>query len=203
MSFINIMKRCLELSAIGMLYFYVYRQPEIKKDFKSAGVIQKNLVIVYFTLTAFIQCFIFKQYNYPQKTELFPFTRWAMFSGVTENIRTTEIFEFQGLTYEGKEVYLNPARLFFTSNACVHFTKTHSLARRVIEGTPEEKTQAARALHFYMEGLRKRYEEHTSDRLKSIALWRRKIELKAGSQIPAIFKKPDSVIIFKVNYLKQ
>src|ERR1035438_8080479 len=141
--------RFFEFAVIWALYYLAWRHPDLQKDWLLIGRKSKWViaaVIGYFTITAVVQCFTFHQYDYPQKNEPFPFLRWAMFTGSREGIPEVTVYEFQGITASAKEVYLNPAKLFFTRNAIVLYTKAQNLGDAILNGPPEGKTQAIRRL---------------------------------------------------------
>lgn len=196
--------RFFEFAVIWALYYLAWRHPDVRKDWFLMGRKSKWVVaavIGYFTFSSVVQCFTFHQYDYPQKNEPFPFIRWAMFTGSRKSISEVIVYEFQGITASAKEVYLNPAKLFFTPNAIVHYTKAQNLGDAILNGTPERKTQAVRQLQFYMDGLKKRYESGKSgEKLKEIVLWRRIVPMKDGVIIPEPFTAPDSVAVFKATY---
>src|ERR1039458_931838 len=94
-------ERLFEFAVIGALYWGAYQHREVRKDFRSLGRRTKwitALVIGYFAFSALVQCFDFHQYDYPQRSEAFPFTRWAMFSGSRKSIPEASVYEFAGVT---------------------------------------------------------------------------------------------------------
>ena len=96
-------------------------------------------LFVYFGISLAAQCFTLNQYIWPQKGEWgFPFTRWAMFSGHRNHVSNIHIYEWQGITHEGLTIAVNPAQLYLTSNAVVHFTKTYAMGVRAIESNATE-----------------------------------------------------------------
>jgi hypothetical protein len=196
--------RFFEFAAIWGLYYLAWRHPDLRKDRFSMGRKSKWViaaVIGYFTLSSVVQCFTFHQYDYPQKNEPFPFIRWAMFTGSRKSIPEVTVYEFQGITASAKEVYLNPAKLFFTPNAIALYTKAQNLGDAILNGPPERKMQAVRQLQFYMDGLKKRYESGNSgEKLKEIVLWRRTMPMQDGAIIPESFRSPDSIAVFKATY---
>jgi hypothetical protein len=196
--------RLFEFAAIWGLYYLAWKHPDVRKDWLSIGRKSKWIfaaIIGYFTIASIVQCFTFHQYAYPQKNEPFPFTRWAMFTGSRKSIPEATIHEFQGITTTGKELYLNPAKLFFTPNAIVLYTKAQNLGDVILNGTPENKAVAVQRLEFYMNGIKKRYEScNPGEKLKAVVLWRRTIPMKDGSKTPEPFKEPESILIFEATY---
>jgi hypothetical protein len=198
--------RFFEFAAIWGLFYLAWKHPEVRKDWLLVGRRSKWVVaavIGYFTISSVIQGFTFHQYAYPQKNEPFPFTRWAMFTGSRKNMPEVTVYEFQGITTAAKELYLNPAKLFFTPNAIVLYTKVQNLGDAILNGAPENRAQAVRRLEYYMDGLKKRYESSDpGEKLRTIVLWRRTMPMKDGAIIPEPFREPESIAIFKATYIE-
>jgi hypothetical protein len=200
--------RLLEFGVIGALYALVVRHGEIRADLRKLSSRATGAMYGlggYFVVAALAQCFILNQYEYPQRTELFPFTRWAMFSfGSHASQSDFTIFEFQGIDRSGESVTLNPARLFLTPNAVVLFTKTDSLGRQIGSGSPAVQERASQALRYFMEGLRRRFEaQHPGRKLGKIVLWGRRISLRAGTEIPEPFTEPNSFVVLATDYPRE
>jgi hypothetical protein len=199
--------RFFEFAMIWALYYLAWRHPDLQKDWLLIGRKSKWVIAAvtgYFTITSVVQCFTFHQYDYPQKNEPFPFLRWAMFTGSRKSISEVDVYEFEGITASESEVFLNPAKLFFTPNAVVHYTRAQNLGDAILNGTPERKKQAVGQLQFYMDGLKKRYESgNPGENLKAIVLWRRSMPMKDGAIIPEPFRGPDSIAVFKQTYTER
>jgi hypothetical protein len=202
----EIIRQSLELGAIWLLYALAFCQPKVRRDFRLMGAKMRwssVAVISFFTVASLAQCFTFNIYDYPHQHDFFPFARWAMFAepnGQKSNPRIY-LYDLQGITADAREVYLNPARLFFSPNAISLFSKTVALGDAADHGAAEQQAQSAQLLRDYMEGLKKRFEaSNPGEHLVEIALWRRTVMMKSGAVPPVPFRGPESVRVFKAEY---
>lgn len=202
----EIFRQSLELGPIWVLYALAFYHPEVRRDFLLMGTQMRwrsVAVVSFFAVASLAQCFTFNIYDYPSRHDFFPFARWAMFAEPNEQKSDPRVYlyDLQGITAHGREVYLNPARLFFSPNAISLFSKTVALGDSTDRGTPERRAQSAQLLRYYMEGLKKRFEaSNPGEHLMQIALWRRTVMMKSGTVPPVPCRGPDSVRVFKAEY---
>lgn len=202
----EIFRQSLELGPIWVLYAVAFCHPDVRRDFLFMGTQMRwssVAVVSFFTVASLAQCFTFNIYDYPPRHDFFPFARWAMFAepNAQKSDPRIYLYDLQGITADGREVYLNPARLFFSPNAISLFSKTVALGDSADRGTPARRAQTAQLLRYYMEGLKKRFEaSHPGEGLVKIALWRRTVMMKSGVAPPAPFHGPESVSVFEAEY---
>ena len=141
------------------------------------------IIACYFGITGIVQVTTFNQYHYPQTNEKFPFTRWAMFAGFTTNADNVTLFDWYGLTESGERIQVNPALLYVTPNAVVHFTKTNALASALTSTDAERSTFAIAALNAYARGLFARH-NHLPNRVRLVTLELRQRQIAIDSSVP-------------------
>ena len=183
------LKAIIELLINGSLVIIFILHPAIRSYIFKWKLIS-FAVLSYFAISLFVQSFTFKQYNWPQEGEYFPFTRWAMFAGKKVDKSHFFIYEWQGLSKNNDSFYINPAQLFLTSNACVHFSKTNALAKRAkhLNSLKDDPIIDAYAAAL----IRAHNEKNPNIIIEKINLWERKASLEAGSDIPNSFVRNDS-----------
>jgi len=202
----ELLRRGCELLAIWTLYLATFWNRGVRHDFRllKAKMRWSILALIsFFVVASLAQCFTFNIYNYPQRSDFFPFARWAMFAepNAQKDNPRIYLYDFQGITTDGHEVYLNPARLFFSPNAITLFSKAHTLGDGVDHGAPEQRARSVQLLRYYMDGLKKRYEAaHPGEQLIEIALWRRTVAMKRGVAPAIPFREPESVRLSRAEY---
>lgn len=183
------LKAVIELLINGSLILIFLLHPAISSYIFRWKIISFGIVS-YFVFSLFVQSFTFKQYHWPQTGEYFPFTRWAMFAGKKVDKSHFFIYEWQGLTKNKDSAYINPAQLFLTSNAVVHFSKTNALAKRAKDLNAAKDDPIIDA---YAAALIRAYNKtHPNLHIEKINLWERKGPLKLGTNIPKAFTTDQS-----------
>jgi hypothetical protein len=145
-------------------------------------------VVAFFAFHAVAQFTTREQYRFPQAREPFPFTRWAMFAGMTHDISEAGIYEWQARLTDGTAVSLNPARLFVTPNAVVHFTKTHAIGDGLLSLDAATRREFRAHADAYARGLAKRFEALSgTSRVITVELWKRRFLVRIGAHVPEPF----------------
>ncbi len=146
------------------------------------------MVVGFFTLTALAQVTTRNQYDYPQRREPFPLTRWAMFASGTRSAEEAVLHDWLAILADGTRVPLNPALLFLTPNAVTHFTKTLALGRAIEDADPGRQQQSLQAAQWYARGLAARYQQlYPATRVQRVELWERRFQLAPRTVIPEPF----------------
>ena len=197
-------KLALEAVAVFGVVLLFWLHPAVKKARRTASL----RMIVYgigfmFALEALAQTTTRHQYDYPQKHEPFPFTRWAMFAGVAGSMESGLVYDWRGITAAGALAPLNPAHLYLTPNAVVLFTKTHALGDQIpADGQPAEPSVIG-ALDAFAEGLLARYNVlHPAAPIVKVELWKRIIPLQQGTEAPGAFAMPGSKLVHTYTHIR-
>jgi hypothetical protein len=190
-------KLILEATAVfgAMLLFWFH--PSIKQARSKPSVRAVAFAVaLLFVVQGVAQVTTRNQYNYPQKYEPFPFTRWAMFAGFTTSVPSGSVYDWRGVTASGAGVQINPAHLYLTPNAVVLFTKTQSLGDQIPFECGEPAASVKDALDAFSRGLLARFNvvNHESQIIR-VELWRRHLPLQRGAEIPAPFSEHDSKLV--------
>jgi hypothetical protein len=102
------------------------------------------------------------------------------------------VYEWQGVRADGTFVEVNPAKLYVTTNAVGHFTKTKAMGNLVKDaghGTSEVDAYAKAifdAYNFKVDG----------PVLAGLKLWRREINVSYGQEVPKPFSADASEVIY-------
>jgi hypothetical protein len=181
MSKLEIVKSILECIAVFILPLIFLLHPCIRDLWRCSRKRWAIAIITcYFGITCIVQVTTFNQYHYPQANEKFPFTRWAMFAGFTTKSYNVTLFDWYGLTESGERIHVNPALLYVTPNAVVHFTKTKALASALTSTDTERSTFAIAGLNAYARGLLARH-NHLPNRVRLVAIELRKRQIAIDS----------------------
>lgn len=120
-----------------------------------------RLVAPILVTSAFVQGLDRFQYSFPPRLDLFfPFSRWAMFAGRGTEGTSASLYEWEAVV-DGRNVSLNPATLFITTNAVVLHTKTLALAGLLASDSEKMRALAERHLQGMAQGLALRYRERS------------------------------------------
>lgn len=159
-----------------------------------------TFVAPFFFVVTVVQLADRRQYDYPQKFDLFPLTRWAMFAGAVDpQMKEFPIYEWRGVTAAGDGVYLNPARLFVTPNAVIHYTKTDRIGGMLANPNGGQTADYQRLAVLYAIGLRDAYNAEVRGRqIVDVELWRRTVPLVTNAQPPQPFIPPESSRLFSL-----
>jgi hypothetical protein len=159
-----------------------------------------TFVAPFFLIVAVVQLGDRWQYEYPQKFDLFPLTRWAMFAGAVDpHMKEFPIYEWRGVTAAGDGVYLNPARLFVTPNAVVHYTKTDRIGGMLANPNVDRAAEYRRLAALYATGMRDAYNaEPTGRPIVDVELWQRTVPLVTEVKPPQPFTPPESRRLFSL-----
>jgi hypothetical protein len=200
----EIAKEALQAVVVVGAVVALFIHPSMRDGWRPGRRVLSWAVVFFFLLHAVAQLVTRDQYRYPQKGELFPFTRWAMFAGISTDVETTSVYEWRGVMRSGDAKALNPARMFVTPNATVLFTKTQSLADSYQQPGAEDRARARIALDAFARGLMNRHDAlHPNAPLESVELWQRNVPMKPGSLVPAPFSPGACRLIVKFSRDRQ
>lgn len=192
-------KLVLEAVAVFGILLLFWMHPAVKKAREKRAVRTVAYAAAFlFTVQGAAQILTRDQYRYPQTSEPFPFTRWAMFAGFTHSMDSGVLYDWRGLNGHGDGVYLNPAHLYITPNAVVLFTKTHSLGDQIFTRQEEPiEPSLIGALESFAEGIFVRHNLlHPHEPIVKVELWRRVLPLGQGDTVPEPFVSPQSELVY-------
>ena len=116
-----------------------------------------------------------------------------MFAGTTNNAASVKIYEWQGIRTDGSLVAVNPAKLYLTTNATTHFTKTRAMGRLL--SLPDHDTSE---VETYAKGLLDAYNANVDGPdLIGLKLWCREIDVIYGQEVPEPFSDDSSRIVYE------
>jgi hypothetical protein len=109
------------------------------------------------------------------------------------------IYEWRGVTADGEGVYLNPARLFVTPNAVVHYTKTDRIGGMLANPNVDRAAEYRRLAAIYATGMQDAYNAATaSQEIVDVELWQRTVSLVTNVPPPNPFTPPESRRLFSL-----
>jgi len=197
-AFFNLAKLVLEIFAIFGAVIMFWLHPSIKMARCTIGgrFVSHAVLLLFFAL-ALAQLTTRHQYQYPQKYEPFPFTRWAMFAGFTTSKLSCWVYDWRGITATGAALPINPAHLYVTPNATTLFTKTHCLGDQILCEVGQPAARVKHALDAFSQGLLMRYNVlNPKEQIIKVELWRRSWLLQRGAEIPPLFSEPGSKLVY-------
>ena len=187
-----IVKVLFQLVVNGAILFMFLSHPSIRRLGRNYPL-TRLYFYAFFGISLLAQCFTFNQYQWPKEREWFPFTRWAMFAGNTRSTNTVKVYEWQGVQADGTFVEVNPAKLYLTTNACGHFTKTKAMGNLLL--IPGFNISE---IDMYAKGLFDAYNANVDGpNLIGLNLWCREIGLIYGQEVPEPFSYDSSQIVYK------
>ena len=191
-------KILLELLALLAILYAFFWHPSIRRCFVNKGTrVAVVLILFLFLAETAAQLLNRRQYQYPQRDDLYPFARWAMYPGFIHNVDRVTTFDWQGIRQDGTSVTLNPARLFKTTNASTHYTKTTYLGSRLLSDRSKPDDWLASALDSLCGGLARRYNNlYPENPILEIRLWTRSFPMKRRTDVPIAFDPAAGEVIF-------
>ena len=174
--------------AVVLIFLF---HPDVRKYLKKFPIM-RALVYIFFGASLFAQSFTFNQYKWPKEREWFPFTRWAMFAGSKNSVDHIAIYEWQGVQQDGLGIEVNPAKLFLTTNATAHFTKTKAMGKIIWSGD-----QNTASVDLYAKAILDAHNmknDHQS--IVALRLWRRIVSLEYGIEVPSPYSSDSSQLIY-------
>jgi hypothetical protein len=124
------------------------------------------------------------QYVYPQRSEPFPLTRFAMFTEVSPSQRTQAItYHFLGHTQNDETVTLNPLHLLPTIDFSTFHTRVRTMGDWLNSGDAAKRDAAERVLKQFARTMALRYSEHNPGAaIDEVDVVRRVIDLRLPSR---------------------
>jgi hypothetical protein len=108
----------------------------------------------------------------------YPFPSWTMY-GRPEPKQTVEYYRYRGLDGSGKEVWLNPVRVFPFVNSAEIASRVKAFGRATEAQKPEKREAAMRKVHDWLVALGTAYnDDHPDATLRSLEFVRYRWEYK-------------------------
>jgi hypothetical protein len=127
------------LFALGV-FLLAFRSRDLRKVIAAAPRPYVVITAVWIAATLLGHVFTRGQFAYPQPTDGFPVTRFAMFTILRNPIPDkATIWQFEGATEAGEGVHLNPIQLF----PAIDFTAMHSRIRHTAEWSQSDSPELA------------------------------------------------------------
>src|SRR5262245_44576945 len=101
-----------ECAVLAGIFALLFCSPDVRRLLQCAPRGYVGFLCVFFAVTLAAQVGTRGQYIYPQRSEPFPFTRFAMFTDVARSEQSeTVTYHFVGRTTGDESVVLNPLHL--------------------------------------------------------------------------------------------
>jgi hypothetical protein len=139
---------------------------------------------LFFTVASAAQVGTRGQYVYPQRSEPFPLTRFAMFTEVSPSQRTQTItYHFLGQTQNGDSVTLNPLHLLPTIDFSTFHTRVRMMGEWLDSADAAKRDAAEQELKQFARTMALRYAEHNpGSAIHEVDVVRRVIDLRFPSR---------------------